>query len=699
MGVELGSAYGRIIIDSTGVKSGVTSANASVDSFEKSVKAMTAGVAKAMGIATGSVALMKKAFNFAEEGAQVEQMRDSWGTLLDVMEAAPDLLDQLRRASRGTIDDYKLMSSTATLLAGTQGALGTALANATPELMEMAKAAQKLNPELGDVTFLYDSLAKGIKRNSPMILDNLGIIVKLEEAYADYAESLGKSADELTAEEQKIALLNAVLKQGDVLMAQVGGTVDSATDSYQRMGAAVKNAMDDLKMLAADGLRPSADGLYWVLTYQKQLNQSLDEANESLLHTSRSYDDYLQALTENLVLAGKMTQAEQEYVLNSTRAARVLADLERQYGALTDEQVIALRETGKLDAATADLLLTYSYEARNLGEVTKASGTYTEKQWEQYRAIEEIARKEEMLAGIYSYQVTPAVNDAADATENLAKKQEEQRKETERLEGALADLQTTISGELGESNREFAEQEKELIDKAAELRGKMEELSAVANPTEAQQEDLQELRGELEEVNTALAKNATAHEERTRRIVFDLLTERAAMEGLTSDELTLLSRLAEQWGLIDADTVKAIGTIDGALNDLANGASMESVLHQMESLKGWVDGIAGEYDIRFNISSVGSLGPMPGSQVGTWQAPLEMATGGQFVVPPGYPDDSFLVELGLTSGEEVTVRRPGEQSETNDNRTQNLTMNFYGSQASRPAAARSANTMKALLRD
>ena len=73
----------------------------------------------------------------------------------------------------------KLMSATSTLLAGTSGDLATALGNATPQLLEIAKAANKLNPSLGDTAFLYESIATGVKRASPMILDNLGLTIKI----------------------------------------------------------------------------------------------------------------------------------------------------------------------------------------------------------------------------------------------------------------------------------------------------------------------------------------------------------------------------------------------------------------------------------------------------------------------------------------------------------------------------------------
>jgi phosphoserine phosphatase len=195
----------------------------------------------------------KKLLGFGAYGAGVMQTAESFEMLLKHVGAAPDLLRQLQAASKGTISDMQL-SATSTLLAGAQGELATALANATPELMEIAKAANKLNPSLGDTTFLYQSLATGIKRASPLILDNLGLTIRVGEANEAYAKALGKTVDQLTAEEQKQALLNETLRAGRVLIDQAGGSGDSAADDFMRLTAEVNNLKDALAQQLAGPL-------------------------------------------------------------------------------------------------------------------------------------------------------------------------------------------------------------------------------------------------------------------------------------------------------------------------------------------------------------------------------------------------------------------------------------------------------------
>lgn len=258
----------------------------------------------------GIGATMKIAFDFGEAGAMVLQTNESFKTLLETIGAAPDLLEQLRAASRGTISDMDLMSSTATLLAGTQGELATALGSATPQLLEIAKAAQKLNPALGDTTFLYDSLALGIKRGSPMILDNLGLTIKLEEAYNKYAVSLGKAANELTVDEQKMALLNEVLMAGDVLINQAGGSVDSATDSFARLETATTNAGDALKVKFAPFLAQAADAAATLLTWNDRLTAALIQHETDVSTSAQTYEEYRAEMDRAAQAAGYMIDAQ-----------------------------------------------------------------------------------------------------------------------------------------------------------------------------------------------------------------------------------------------------------------------------------------------------------------------------------------------------------------------------------------------------
>ena len=240
-----------------GIDKAAKKAKGGVDALEKSWKK---GVAVAGSVAAAFYTL-KKAYDFGKEGAAIAQTADSFDRLMASMGAGPGVLQGLRDASLGTVDDMTLMSSTMTLLAGTSQTLGMAMVDAAPRLMEIAKAANKLNPALGDTAFMYQSIATGVKRAQPLILDNLGIVVKVGEANEAYAASLGKTANELSAAEKQQALLNEVLRQGEVLIDQAGGTTESATDAYAEFKANIENTKDSMKANWQEGIQPIVEGL------------------------------------------------------------------------------------------------------------------------------------------------------------------------------------------------------------------------------------------------------------------------------------------------------------------------------------------------------------------------------------------------------------------------------------------------------
>lgn len=269
-----------------------------------------------MAAAAGTVAIgirsLKELWDFGKEGAEIVQMGESWEMLLDKVGGAPDLLGQLQEASRGTIDDFSLMTSTATLLAGASGELGTALADATPELLEIAKAANKLNPALGDTAFLYESIATGIKRASPMILDNLGLTIKVGAANEAMALKLGKTVDQLTAEEKSMAILNDTMRAGMVLIDQVGGNVDAMGDSFARLETAVTNISNEIKAKFAPALADAAEAGFTLLTWNEQIAAAMASHEVEVRETTTSYEDYVAEMERSAEAAGKVARTQEE---------------------------------------------------------------------------------------------------------------------------------------------------------------------------------------------------------------------------------------------------------------------------------------------------------------------------------------------------------------------------------------------------
>lgn len=222
-------------------------------------------IAVVAGAVTGALYALGKGFSFlhdqAAQGAAIRQTAESFKFMTTNMANVPNLLNQMREASRGTISDFQLMSSYLTLVAGATPELADSLSAATPRILEIAKAASVLNPTLGDTTFFFESLARGIKRTEYRLIDNLGLNVRVGEANRRYAESLGKTVLELTAMERQQAFLNEVLRVGDSLINQVGGNVDSLTDPYQKYATNIENVKNGLREMVSVSFAPAIESL------------------------------------------------------------------------------------------------------------------------------------------------------------------------------------------------------------------------------------------------------------------------------------------------------------------------------------------------------------------------------------------------------------------------------------------------------
>lgn len=293
----------------------------------------------AAGVA-GAVAIGKTVWSLGELGAQSLTAKASYDSLMRSVGQSPALLDQLTRAAGGTVTEMKLMQLTNTALAGSTGALSTEMAGALPKLLEAGRAAALLNPSLGDAEFMFQSLITGIKRGSPMLIDNTGIVLKLGEATEAYAESVGKSVNDLTAQERSIAILRGTLAGADTLIKQAGGSLDSMTTDIQR----VKVASEELKTAFAEMIAPGvAQAAEAMVTPIQRITALLSD------------NDMERATTQLAIL--------NEHIASGSPLAGIAArQVERLHGEIGDLNQQAL-ETGRAVGLTRQMTAEYGSAA------------------------------------------------------------------------------------------------------------------------------------------------------------------------------------------------------------------------------------------------------------------------------------------------------------------------------------------------
>lgn len=200
-------------------------------------KLKTMGRVGAVAFAALSAASIKL-INDSAQSLQIEESYERMTKQAGI--AADELLKQLKRTSAGTVSSTDLMLS-----ANRAMALGVAEdMDTVTTLMEIARLKGRA---LGlDTTQAFNDIVTGIGRGSPLILDNLGITIKLGEAQEMYAQKLGKTSAELTDAEKKQALLNAVMESGKAELAAAGEISTTTAEQIQRMKAQFSDAADTI---------------------------------------------------------------------------------------------------------------------------------------------------------------------------------------------------------------------------------------------------------------------------------------------------------------------------------------------------------------------------------------------------------------------------------------------------------------------
>ena len=209
----------------------------------------TAGVA-------GATAIAKVTFELGNLGAQSLVTKDSFESVTASVGKTTALLGQMKAAAGGTIEEMRLMQLANTALAGASGETGAKFAELIPKLIEGARAANKLNPSLGTTEFLFQSLVTGIKRGSPLLIDNTGITLSIADANERLAQSLGKSVSALTEEEKQLALMEETARGVDRILVQAGGNLDTMATSADKL----KVAFQELKVAIGEALAPATSG-------------------------------------------------------------------------------------------------------------------------------------------------------------------------------------------------------------------------------------------------------------------------------------------------------------------------------------------------------------------------------------------------------------------------------------------------------
>ena len=176
--------------------------------------------------------------SFVKESAKLESVERGFNALSREIGGSSQSLEKLRNATDDTVTDFELMQKA-------NNAVLLGVVKTDDEMAELFDTAQRLGQALGvDTTNALDSMVTGMGRQSKLMLDNLGIVVKSEEAYEKYAQKIGVSANALTDAQKKEAFNQEVLRVSRGMVEKLGDEYLSTEAQIQRMGVATQRLQE-----------------------------------------------------------------------------------------------------------------------------------------------------------------------------------------------------------------------------------------------------------------------------------------------------------------------------------------------------------------------------------------------------------------------------------------------------------------------
>lgn len=210
-----------------------------MEQFTKSLE--TTSTKLGITLTAAGAAILAAAGLSSKAAIEIESTQIAFDHMADsVGESSEAILQALKKASAGTISESDLMLSA-------NRAMTLGVARNTREFTILMEIARDRARTMGlTTTQAFDNIVTGIGRGSPLILDNLGLLINQTEANEAYAKELGKTASELSETEKKQALLNEVLRQGQTALDDSTQSTMTSKEVMQALTATISNTVASL---------------------------------------------------------------------------------------------------------------------------------------------------------------------------------------------------------------------------------------------------------------------------------------------------------------------------------------------------------------------------------------------------------------------------------------------------------------------
>lgn len=313
----------------------------STKAFSKQAQTLEGSLVPAYAVLAANIFALTALFGVLQRSTGLEKLEQG---LIFTGRAAgqnlPLIVDQLKEITGQAIRTGDAMKAVA---------IGTSAGFSSDQLKGLTTVAAGASKALGrDMTDAMDRLTRGAAKLEPEILDELGIMIRLDTVTQDYAASVGKMASELSQFERRMAFTNAIIDQGTRKFGAINDAVDS--NPYDRLAATFSSITQDGLRVINKVLNPlvgllasNPTMLIGVLamfgtTIAKQMVPSLKQAAAAAAEQAQSAKvaeaanlKYLEAIEGGPAAFNRQVQAMAKGNLSSKKSKKAIDALRKSY--------------------------------------------------------------------------------------------------------------------------------------------------------------------------------------------------------------------------------------------------------------------------------------------------------------------------------------------------------------------------------
>ena len=221
----------------------------STKNFSKMAQTMEGGIVPIYATLAAQVFAVSAAFQFFQNSVDFKNLvkgQEAFGAITGV--AYRTFTKDIQAATAGQIGFKEAASATA---------IGIAAGLSRDQLIEIGTAAKNVSLALGrDLTDAFNRLTRGITKAEPELLDELGIVLRLDPAIKAYADSIGKNANQLNQFEKSQAIANEVLGQAETKFGKITKAMDPSAYALKQFQVAFGEVVQAFQIGVANVLTP-----------------------------------------------------------------------------------------------------------------------------------------------------------------------------------------------------------------------------------------------------------------------------------------------------------------------------------------------------------------------------------------------------------------------------------------------------------